>query len=112
MFLALNLFSAMSFLLYGTSCLLSLRMRGEFIRYGVSRYRVLVGWLQVVGGIGLIAGFWMSGVGALAALGLSILMLLGVGVRIQIKDSVLQTLPAACYLLINAYLLMMFYQRG
>ena len=40
----------------------------------------------------------------LAAAGLALLMLLGVGVRIKIRDSFLQTLPALGYLALNAYL--------
>jgi hypothetical protein len=40
----------------------------------------------------------------LAAGGLALMMLVAVVVRIQIKDSVLQTIPALFYLVLNTYL--------
>jgi hypothetical protein len=43
-------------------------------------------------------------IGHFSAGGLALLMLCGVGVRIKIKDSVLLTLPAFAYMLLNAYL--------
>ena len=48
----------------------------------------------------------LSALSSLALLtgGLALLMLLGVGVRIRIKDSALQILPAFAYMLLNAYL--------
>jgi hypothetical protein len=42
--------------------------------------------------------------GQLAAGGLALMMLIAVIVRIQIKDTILQTLPALFYLALNAYL--------
>jgi len=44
---------------------------------------------------------WM---GRSAAAGLALMMLVAVGVRIRIKDSLAQTTPAFFYLLLNAYL--------
>jgi hypothetical protein len=44
--------------------------------------------------------------GQVAAGGLALMMLLAVGVRIQIRDSALQTIPALFYLVLNAYLLL------
>ena len=42
--------------------------------------------------------------GQMAAGGLALMMLVAVGVRIRIQDSLFQTLPALIYLLLNAYL--------
>lgn len=110
MLLPLVIFNAMSFVSYGVGCLLSRRMRGEFIRYGLSRFRLLVGVLQITGAFGLIAGFWSAWVGVSSAFGLATLMLLGVCVRIVIKDTWLQTLPAAIYMLLNSILVYLFFQ--
>lgn len=79
-------------------------MQKEYIRYGVPHFRSLIGSLQIAGGLGLLAGFAVPLIGQLAAAGLALLMLAGVGLRIHIKDNVLQTLPAAFYLVLNAYL--------
>ncbi|MDC0550207.1 DoxX family protein [bacterium] len=67
-------------------------------------FRKLVGILQLLGSIGLIVGFLIPWVGQSASSGLALLMLGGVGVRLKIKDSVLQTLPAIAYLVLSAYL--------
>ena len=42
--------------------------------------------------------------GRAAAVGLALMMLVAVGVRIRIKDTLLQRLPALLYLALNAYL--------
>ena len=79
-------------------------MRGEFVRYGLASQRHIVGVLQLLGACGLLAGRQLPWLGQLAAVGLALLMLLGVGVRIKIKDTLLQTIPALVYLALNAYL--------
>lgn len=79
-------------------------MDREFNRYGLVRFRTLVGALQLSGAAGLLAGLHTPWVGQLASAGLALLMLLGVGVRIKIRDTALQTLPAFAYMLLNAYL--------
>ncbi len=79
-------------------------MQKEYVRYGVSRFRPLVGILQIAGGLGLLAGFAAPLVGQLAAAGLALLMFLGALLRRRIKDSLAQTLPAVFYLALNAYL--------
>lgn len=91
-------FSAISFLAFGSACFVTEYMLGEFSRYGLARQRHLVGLLQIMGACGLVAGIWLPGIGQVAAAGLALLMLLGVGVRIKIKDSFWQTLPALGYL--------------
>lgn len=79
-------------------------MQREYVRYGVSQFRPLVGGLQIAGGLGLVVGFAVPLVGQLAAAGLALLMFLGVLLRIRIKDSIAQTLPAIFYFALNAYL--------
>lgn len=79
-------------------------MRREYDRYGLAAFRSLVGSLQLLGAMGLLVGLHTPWIGQLSAGGLALLMLCGVGVRIKIKDSVLQTVPAFAYMLLNAYL--------
>ena len=79
-------------------------MKQEFLRYRLASQRVIVGALQWSAGIGLLAGMTHPWLGQLAAGGLALMMLIAVIVRIQIRDSLLQTLPAVFYLALNAYL--------
>lgn len=102
--IALILFSALSFLGYGLGCFFSAYMRQEFLRYRLGSQRVLVGILQWCGGIGLLAGTSQPWMGMVAAGGLALMMLVAIIVRIQIKDTLLQTIPALFYLALNTYL--------
>lgn len=101
---ALILFSALSFLGYGSACLFSKSMRREFERYRLAYLRRLTGGLQLCAAIGLLTGLSVPWVGRAAAAGLALMMLVAVGVRIKIKDTLLQTIPALTYLALNAYL--------
>jgi hypothetical protein len=97
--------SGLSFLFYGTSCLLSPYMRREFERYGLSDHRVLTGILEIAGAAGLFLGLVYPVLGAMAAGGLSILMLLGFLVRIKIKDGFVRSFPALFFMILNLYIL-------
>jgi hypothetical protein len=105
---AVAAFVSLSFLGYGATCLFSNRMAAEFERYRLARWRTLVGLLEVAGALGVLAGLMVPIVGLLAASGLSILMLGGVGVRLRIRDGFVQTLPAATYLALTLYLTVLF----
>jgi hypothetical protein len=104
--LALILFSALSFIGYGMACFFSNSMKQEFLRYRLGSLRMLVGLLQWCAGFGLLAGMSVPWMGQVAAGGLAMMMLVAVVVRIQIKDSMLQTIPALLYLVLNTYLLL------
>ena len=104
MFLALNLFCAVSFLGYGLSCLASKHMVREFERFGLAKFREITGILQLFGGAGLLVGLQFSVIGMIAAGGLALQMLLGFGVRLKIRDSLLLGLPAFTYLVLTALL--------
>ena len=95
-------FSALSFLAYGTLCLTTPYMVAEFERYGMPEIRVLTGTLQILAAAGLLIGFAVPKLGALAAAGLALQMVVGLGVRIRIEDPVVQMMPAALYLVVNA----------
>ncbi len=100
----LILFSALSFLGYGLGCFFSAYLQQEFRRYQLGAQCRLVGILQCLAALGLIAGFWLLWLGQAASAGLGLMMLVALGVRIRIKDSLFQMLPALGYLGLNAYL--------
>jgi len=102
--LALILFSAISFLGYGSACFLLASFKSEFDRYGLAAQRPLVGALQLGAALGLVAGWDQPWIGRAASGGLALMMLVAVGVRIKIKDPLLRTTPAVLYLALNAYL--------
>lgn len=97
-------FSALSFFGYGLACIWSLHMKNEFARYGLARFRVVVGILQVLGAMGLLVGYAYPMITLIASVGLALQMLLGVGVRVKIRDSILQTTPAFAYFVLNGYI--------
>ena len=98
-------FSAFAFLAYGTACLTTARMQGEFERYGLPHMRRLTGALEVAGGVGLLAGLIVPWIGMLAAAGLTLLMALGTWTRVRIRDPFVLTVPALFFCLLNAGLL-------
>ena len=102
-FPALELWLGVAFLLFGISCLRSPLMAREFERFGMARFRVLAGVLEIAGGIGLLAGLWSLQLLAASAFGLSALMLFAVGLRIRSRDGIWLTLPAIALSLLTAY---------
>lgn len=111
MLIFLTLFCAVSFLGYGISCLATEHMVREFERYGLPRYRILTGVLQLLAAAGLLAGLYSPKIGAMAAGGLALQMALGLAVRLKIRDRFFQCLPALVYLGISAWLCAQFVGR-
>jgi len=79
-------------------------MRQEFHRYRLESQRGLIGMLQLGSAAGLLAGLKYPWMGRSAAVGLALMMLSAVVVRIKIRDTLLQTMPAFAYMTLNAYL--------
>lgn len=102
---AAKVVSVALFLGYGLSCLFSDGMVAEFERFGLSRFRRLTGVLEVLGALGLAAGYLFPLLEVLGAAGLTLLMLLGIGTRVRVRDSVVETLPAIVLLIVNGYIL-------
>ncbi len=96
--------SIISFAWYGASLLWSQAMAADFERYGVGRFRVLVGLLQLAGSAGLILGYWYPPLVPLAAGGLALMMLVAIALRIQVRDPALAMLPAAFFCGLNLYI--------
>ncbi len=104
LFLILTVLSGVSFLVYGASCVFSNAMMQEFDRFGLAKFRVLTGVLELLGGAGLLLGLLYLPVLCLSASGLAVLMLLGVGVRVRLRDGVLLTLPALLLMIVNGWI--------
>ena len=97
-------FSGLSFLFFGISCLFSNFMVIEFKRYDLEKFRVIVGLLQILGSMGLFIGLFYRNWAMLASFGLAILMAFGFIVRIKIKDPFILAFPSLFYSLLNIIL--------
>ena len=116
--LILILFSSVSFIVYGISSFRSKRMISEFQRWGYANQRKLIGYFQLIGGAGLIFGslFEISNdngdnlINSLNILSassflLTVLMVGAIFVRINIKDKLVNVLPATFYAILNFVIL-------
>ena len=79
-------------------------MKSEFKRFGLEKLGALTAVLELLGAFGLLVGLRFHPLLLVSAGGLAILMLLGVAVRIKMRDSLLISLPATFYMLLNAYI--------
>ncbi len=79
------------------------------MRFGFSPQRRLIGLLQILGSLALIGGLWLPLLGTAGAVGVALMMLTGILVRIKIRDSLLKTMPAVLYFLVNTYLALFAY---
>lgn len=99
-----NAVSGALFLYYGLACLFANGMVDEFERYGLSRFRRATGALEVLGAVGLAAGYLLPVLSILSAAGLAVLMALGLAVRVKVRDRVTEMLPAVFLLLVNSFI--------
>ena len=97
--------SILLFLYYGWSCLSSDVLRAEFERFGVSRFRILTGTLEILGAVGLLVGQFLQPVLFLSAGGLTVMMALVVAMRVRLRDPITETLPALVLMLVNLFIL-------
>ncbi len=96
--------SGAAFVGYGARCFVSRATVAEFEHYGLPRYRVLTGVLEVVGGLGLLVGLGYRPLLQLSAAGLAALMLLGTIVHVRIRDPWQAALPALTLLGVNLFI--------
>ena len=80
-------------------------MKNEFKRFGLEKFGPLTAVLELAGALGLFIGLQSNTILVLSSGGLALLMLLGTGVRIKMKDSLLVSTPAFFYFLLNAFIL-------
>jgi uncharacterized membrane protein YphA (DoxX/SURF4 family) len=97
-------FSAISFIIYGILSFRSNIMKSEFKRWGISKFRFIVGCAQLTGGFGLLIGYYFQIMTLISSFGLALLMLLGFILRFTVKDGVIKSIPAFFYLLVNLYI--------
>lgn len=100
--------SGLSFLYYGFRVLFRTALVEEFERYGMPGVRQFVGVMEVAGGTAVILGLAIAPLGALAAAGLTVLMVLGLIVRLRVHDAPRLMLPAASLAALNAMLVVLF----
>ena len=100
-----RILSAIAFLGYGAACLGTQHMVAEFERFGLGRFRLFVGALEFLGGLGLLLGHLYFPLLLVSSGGLTLLMLLGVWTRIRVGDSLLESLPAFLFFLLNGFVL-------
>ena len=101
----LVVFSALSFIFYGINSFFSKRMVSEYARWGYSNQRILLGCMQLLGGIGLLVGLTNSVLLSVASFLLTFMMITAVLVRIKIKDSLINMFPAVFYTVLNFIIL-------
>ena len=99
--------SIVLFLYYGFGCLFSGAMVREFERFGLSRFRRLTGGSELLGGLGLLAGYLFPVLVVVSSTGLGVLMLFGLAARLRVHDSLLQMMPALILLIVNLFIVVM-----
>lgn len=79
-------------------------MKEEFNRFGLQKLGIPTAILELLGAAGLLIGLKVYPILMVSSIGLALLMLMGILVRIKMKDSVWLLLPALFYMLLNAYI--------
>jgi hypothetical protein len=72
------------------------------------RVRVFVGSMQLLGAAGLLIGLFVAPLGATAAAGLTLMMLLGLAARWRVHDIPRLMIPAGTLAALNAALVVLF----
>ena len=98
------LLSSLSFIFYAISYFVGTNMKNEFKRFNLEKLGLLVIILEILGALGLLVGMWYKPLLIFSAAGLALLMLLGVIVRFNLKDSLWITIPALFYMCLNAFI--------
>jgi hypothetical protein len=99
----LILISGVSFIIYGCLLFVSAAMQNEFKRFGLEKFTTLTGILELLGGIGMLVGLKFNFILMISSGGLALLMLLGFGTRIKVKDGLWLSFPSLFFLLLNLY---------
>jgi len=96
--------SAVLFLYYGLSVLFSNAMVTEFDQFGLPNLRRFTGVLELLGAVGLLAGYLIPPLVIAASGGLALLMALGLAVRFRSRSSLPDSIAALVMLLINLFI--------
>ncbi len=98
---ALILISASSFFFYSVRSIFSNHMISEYSRWGLSRARIFISLLQFLLALSLIMGLWNLYLLLISSFFLTVMMIFAILVRVKIKDSLLDSVPAVFYALLN-----------
>ena len=79
-------------------------MKIEFKRFGLGKIGLLTIILEFIGAVGLIVGLKFNLLLVVSSFGLALLMLVGLIVRIRLKDTVWVSLPALLFMGLNTYI--------
>ena len=82
-------------------------MKGEFKRFKLEKLGLFTIVLEFLGASGLLVGLLFKPLILLSSGGLALLMLIGLIVRIKLRDSLWVSLPALFYMGLNAYIFYM-----
>jgi hypothetical protein len=97
------LFIAVSFVVYGCQLFFSDKMQNEFKRFELEKFQKLTGILELFGGLGLLIGLRFNLILLISSGGLALLMMLGFGVRLKMKDSLWLSFPSMFFMSMNLY---------
>ena len=81
-------------------------MEEEFKRFGLPNISLFIAVSQLSGSIGLIFGLFHPIILIFSSTGLTTMMLIACLVRFRVKDSLLESLPALFYLILNTVILL------
>ena len=107
LFILLVLLSGISFITYGVLFWISPKMQNEFIRFNLEKFAKIIGFLELLGGIGMIVGLWVSFILLISSGGLALLMLLGFAVRLKMKDGFWLSFPSFFFMILNLYIFLL-----
>ncbi|MBT8378508.1 MAG: DoxX family protein [Ignavibacteria bacterium] len=99
----LILISGVSFIIYGCLLFVSAEMQNEFKRFGLEKFTILTGILELLGGIGMLVGLKFNFILLISSGGLTLLMLLGFGTRLKVKDGFWPSFPSLFFMILNFY---------
>ena len=80
-------------------------MEEEFKRFGLPNISLFIAFFQLSGSFGLIFGFFYPIILIISSAGLTTMMLIACLVRFRVKDTLLESLPALFYLVLNTVIL-------
>gem|GEM_PF-1005541 len=96
--------SSLSFLIYGGMLLKSEEMKKEFKRFQLEKFLVITGVLELLGGTGLLVGFFFDIILLISAGGLGLLMFFAFLVRLKMRDGFWISLPSVFFLVLNFFI--------
>lgn len=79
-------------------------MQLEFKRFQLEKFMILTGILELLGGAGLLVGFYIDFILLFSSAGLGLLMFFAFLVRLKMKDSFLVSLPSLFFMVLNFYI--------